>query len=161
MWICDPVDGTANFAAGLTLCAVTVSVVYKGSTLIGVIYDPHQYELFSTFKGQGYSSLNGEAMPNLQEYHAVESVTDAIINAGRPADPNAFATSIRGVMALNGQSRGLRMIAYSALTTAWIAAGRLNAHFGYDLNSWDLAPGALLVQEAGGLVWITLSIGNA
>mmetsp|Transcript_16317 Transcript_16317/g.21361 ORF Transcript_16317/g.21361 Transcript_16317/m.21361 type:complete len:356 (-) Transcript_16317:54-1121(-) len=152
VWICDPIDGTANFAAGLTLCAVTVSVVYKGTTVIGVIYDPHQDELFSAVKGEGQSSLNGKPMPNLKEYHAIESIRDAIINAGCPADPNAFATSMRGVMALNGRSRGLRMIACSALTTAWIAAGRLNAHFGYDLSSWDLAPGALLISESGGIV---------
>jgi len=152
VWICDPIDGTANFAAGLNLCAVTVSVVYKGTAVIGVIFDPHQNEMFSAIKEQGYSSLNGEAMPNLKEFHAVKTVRDCIVNAGCPADPNAFATSIRGAMSLNSKARGLRMIACSALTTAWIASGRLNAHFGYDLSSWDLAPGALLIQEAGGFV---------
>eukprot|EP00957_Ditylum_brightwellii_P191368 14570594-Ditylum_brightwellii.AAC.1 len=59
---------------------------------------------------------------------------------------------MRGVLALNSKSRGLRVIACSALTTAWIAAGRLTAHFGYDLSSWDLCAGALLIKEAGGLV---------
>jgi myo-inositol-1(or 4)-monophosphatase len=149
VWICDPIDGTANFASGLTLSAVTIGVVYKGTPVVGVIYDPHRDEMFSAVNCQG-AYLNGKQ--RLRVTQAVTDVKDAIINAGCPADPSAFACSMRGVLALNGQSRGLRMIACSALTTAWIAAGRLTAHFGYDLSSWDLMAGALLIQEAGGLV---------
>jgi myo-inositol-1(or 4)-monophosphatase len=149
IWICDPIDGTANFAAGLDLCAVTMGVVYKGVPIVGVVYDPHKDEMFSAIKGQG-ATLNGVRLD--PPARAVTSAKDAIINAGCPADPNAFATSMRGVLALNGRSRGLRVIACSALTTAWIAAGRLGAHFGYDLSSWDLVAGALLIQESGGMV---------
>ena len=157
VWICDPIDGTANFASGLSLCAVTICLVYKGTTVLGLIYDPHQDEMFTAIKGQGYCSLNGQPLPNLQKNNNAiadirADVKNAIINAGCPADPNAFAVSMRGVMALNSRARGLRMIACSALTTAWIATGRLTAHFGYDLSCWDLAPGALLIQEAGGCV---------
>jgi len=148
LWICDPIDGTANFASGLSMCAVTVSVVYKGTALIGVVYDPHAEEMFTAVIGQG-ATVNGE---QLTVATGVTNIKDSIINAGCPADPNAFAASMRGITALNSKSRGLRMMACSALTTAWIAAGRLTAHFGYDLSSWDLVAGALLIQEAGGLV---------
>lgn len=149
VWICDPIDGTANFAAGMSLCAVTVSLVFKGTPILGVIYDPHTKELFSAVQGQG-AFLNNH-IP-LQADRGISNIKDSIINAGCPADPNAFEVSMRGVLALNSECRGLRMIACSALTTAWIAAGRLTAHFGYDLSSWDLVAGALLIQEAGGLV---------
>lgn len=148
LWILDPIDGTANFGSGLSLCAVTMGVVYKGTPIIGVVYDPHADEMFSAVKGQG-ATLNGAPM---QAALSVTEAKDAIVNAGCPADPNAFAASMRGVLALNSRTRGLRMIACSALTTAWIAAGRLTAHFGYDLSSWDLVAGALLIDEAGGLV---------
>lgn len=148
LWICDPIDGTANFASGLELCAVTMAVVYNATPLIGVIYDPHRDEMYSTIRGQG-AFLNDRP---IQVAQAIASAREAIVNAGCPADPNAFATSMRGVLALNRQTRGLRIIACSALTLAWIAAGRLTAHFGYDLSSWDLVAGALLVQEAGGRV---------
>eukprot|EP00977_Amphora_coffeiformis_P001152 scaffold244_cov172-Amphora_coffeaeformis.AAC.5 len=148
LWICDPIDGTANFASGLAMCAVTVSVVYQGTPLIGVIFDPHAEEMFTAVKGQG-ASVNGQPLTVAM---GITDVKDSIINAGCPADPNAFAASMRGIAALNSKCRGLRMIACSALTTAWIAAGRLTAHFGYDLSSWDLVAGALLIQEAGGLV---------
>lgn len=148
LWICDPIDGTANFASGMPLCGVTVSVVYKGTAVVGIVYDPFADEVFAAVKGQG-ATVNGEPLSVARE---ITDVKDAIINAGCPADPNAFATSMRGIAALNSEARGLRMIACSALTTAWIAAGRLTAHFGYDLSSWDLVAGALLIQEAGGLV---------
>ena len=59
---------------------------------------------------------------------------------------------MRGIGALNSRCRGLRMIACSALTLAWVASNRLGAHFGYDLSSWDLVAGALIIQEAGGNV---------
>ena len=177
IWIADPIDGTANFASGLALSAVTMGVVYKGTPIVGVVYDPHADEMFSAIKGQG-AALNGEPLSTAM---AVDEAKDAIINAGCPADPNAFETSMRGVLALNSRCRGIRIIACSALTTAWIAAGRLTAHFGYDLSSWDLVAGtttlrkrfffcisfpliflylvvlfifigALLIQEAGGRV---------
>jgi myo-inositol-1(or 4)-monophosphatase len=149
VWICDPIDGTANFASGLPLCAVTMGVVYKTIPIVGIIYDPHRNEMFSTIKGQG-AWLNGKEPLRVQS--AVTETSDAIVNAGCPADPNAFEVSMRGMLALNSKVRGVRVIACSALTLAWIACGRLTAHFGYDLSSWDLVAGALLIQEAGGKI---------
>jgi myo-inositol-1(or 4)-monophosphatase len=148
VWICDPIDGTANFASGLPLCAVTMSVVYKSVPIVGIIYDPHRNEMFSSIRGQG-AFLNGN---ECRVQSAVTETSDAIVNAGCPADPNAFKVSMRGMLALNSKARGIRVIACSALTLAWIACGRLTAHFGYDLSSWDLVAGALLIQEADGRI---------
>lgn len=171
LWIYDPIDGTANFASGLELSAVTVAVVYKGTAVVGVVYDPYQNELFTAVKGQGatltHTSTGSttKVFGHNEEYDVthhrlhissdVDSVHDAIVNVACPVDRSNtkdFAFSIRGVMALNGSTRGLRMVACSGLALAWIAAGRLTAHIAYDLNSWDLAAGALLIQEAGGKV---------
>jgi len=156
MWIVDPIDGTANFSSGLALCGVIVSVVYKDQTVIGVCYDPHADELFSAIKGQGafVKQQHGDTETLMQMYvqQNIDDISDSIINAGCPADPNAFETSMRGMLALNSKARGLRVIACTALTTAWIARGSLTAHFGYDIASWDLAAGALLIQEAGGKI---------
>jgi len=154
VWIVDPIDGTANFASGLDLCGVTVAVVNKngksgGKAMIGVIYDPHKDEMFVAVDGKG-AYCNGKLMGKSSS--AKSSLRDTIVNGGCPADPNAFEASMRGVMALNSKCRGLRVIACSALTLAWVASGRLGAHFGYDLSSWDLVAGALLIQEAGGSV---------
>lgn len=156
LWICDPIDGTANFASGLPLCGVTMAVIYKGAPIVGAIYDPHRDEMFSRIRGQGAwlttsRNTDGIAEP-LQVQSAIDVASDAIVNAGCPADPNAFEVSMRGMLALNSKARGVRVIACSALTLAWIASGRLTAHFGYDLSSWDLVAGALLIQEAGGRI---------
>jgi myo-inositol-1(or 4)-monophosphatase len=139
-------QGTANFASGLELCAVTMGCAYEGTPVVGVVYDPHRDQMYSAVRGMG-ATCNG--IP-IAVSPSVVSVDEAIVNAGCPADPNAFAASVRGIVALNRRCRGVRMVACSALTLAWIASGKLSAHFGYDLSSWDLIAGALLVQEAGG-----------
>ena len=148
IWIVDPIDGTANFASGLDLCGVTVTVVKDNKALIGVIYDPHKDEMFTAIDGKG-AYCNGERIYATSQ---IDTVQDAIINAGCPADPNAFAASMRGVMAMNSKCRGIRILACSALTLAWVASGRLGGHYGYDLSSWDLIAGALIVQEADGII---------
>ncbi len=151
VWIVDPIDGTANFASGLDLCGVTVAVVDKasGKAVLGVIFDPHKDEIFVAIDGKG-AYCNQTPIGTLSGSEAC--LKDTIVNAGCPADPNAFEASMRGIKALNSKCRGLRMIACSALTLAWVASNRLGAHFGYDLSSWDLVAGALLIQEAGGKV---------
>ncbi len=152
VWIVDPIDGTANFASGLDLCGVTVAVVDKGSgkAVMGVIFDPHNDEMFVAIDGKG-AYCNQKPIGSANSL-TTASLKDTIVNAGCPADPNAFEASMRGVRALNSKCRGLRVIACSALTLAWVASNRLGAHFGYDLSSWDLVAGALLIQEAGGSV---------
>mmetsp|Transcript_19501 Transcript_19501/g.34293 ORF Transcript_19501/g.34293 Transcript_19501/m.34293 type:complete len:413 (+) Transcript_19501:2-1240(+) len=152
-FIVDPIDGTANFASGLPLCAVTMSVVYQDLAVIGIVYDPHRDEFFSAIRGHGtWLKANDGERKRLQVQTSITKASDAIVNAGCPADPNAFETSMKGMLALNSQVRGVRVVACSALTLAWIASGRLTAHFGYDLSSWDLVAGALLIQEAGGRI---------
>jgi myo-inositol-1(or 4)-monophosphatase len=162
-WIYDPIDGTTNFAAGLELSAVTMAVVYKGTVVVSVILDPYADELFSAVKGQG-TFLNKQE--RLFVNREIDHLEDAIAHVGYPDSlpttpvptaalergTNTFAVALRGVRALNVHCRGVRMTACPALATAWIAAGRLAAHVAYDVNSWDLAAGALLIQEAGGRV---------
>ena len=152
LWICDPIDGTANFAAGLPWSAVTLACCYQGTPVIGVVYDPHAQQLFAAVRGQGATctsitttSSSSSSEPSgtttattttttpLRVADAVTDVRDAIVNAGCPADPQAYAASLRGMLALNARVRGVRVVACSALTTAWIAAGRLTAHYGYDI----------------------------
>ncbi len=154
LWICDPIDGTANFASGLPICGVTMAILHQGTPIVAAIYDPHRDEMYSTIRGEGAwltTSITNLPIP-LSVQTGITSIRDAIINAGCPADPNAFATSMRGVLALNKEVRGIRILACSSLTLAWVASGRLTACFGYDLSSWDLVAGALLIQEAGGYI---------
>ena len=102
MWIIDPIDGTANFSSGLALCGVIISIVYQHTPVIGVCYDPHADEIFTAIKGRGaFVQKGNKDKEQMFVSTAVTDISDAIINAGCPADKNAFDTSMKGVIHLN------------------------------------------------------------
>mmetsp|Transcript_8243 Transcript_8243/g.12633 ORF Transcript_8243/g.12633 Transcript_8243/m.12633 type:complete len:330 (-) Transcript_8243:161-1150(-) len=145
LWIVDPIDGTSNFVHGMPLCMPSVAVAYKGEVVVGVIYDPHREEYFTAMKGQG-SQLNGEPI------HVGKQATmgDAIVAMGSPPGAESLEMSLKGVKVLMPKVRTIRMLGSAALMLAWVANGRLTCYWEYDLSSWDIAAGALLIQEAGG-----------
>jgi myo-inositol-1(or 4)-monophosphatase len=145
LWIVDPIDGTSNFVHGMPLCMPSVAATYQGQAMVGVIYDPHRQELFTAMRGRG-AFLNGERIFVGKQ----ESVGDAIVAMGSPPGEESMRMSLKGVHALMPQVRTIRMLGSAALMLAWVANGRLTCYWEYDLSSWDIAAGALLVQEAGG-----------
>lgn len=147
LWIVDPIDGTTNFASGLPLSAVSIGVAYKGELVIGVIYDPFRDEMF-------FASSGGGAWCNSQRIRSnpATDLVDAVVFAGSPPALNSMSPSLRGITALMPHVRTVRMVGSAALMLAWVAAGRACAYFEPDLNAWDTAAGALLIQEAGGRV---------
>lgn len=145
LWIVDPIDGTSNFVHGMPLCMPSVAVAYKGEVVVGVIYDPHRDELFTAMKGYG-AKLNGET---IQVGHQTE-LGDAIVAMGSPPAAESLQMSLNALPALMPKVRTIRMLGSAALMLAWVANGRLTAYWEYDLSSWDVAAGALLVTEAGG-----------
>ena len=145
LWIVDPIDGTTNFVHGMPLCMPSVAVAYKGEVVVGVIYDPHRDELFSAIKGHG-AFLNGESISVGHQ----EVIGDAVVAMGSPPAAESLEMSLKGVKALMPKVRTIRMLGSAALMLAWVANGRLTCYWEYDLSSWDIAAGALLVKEAGG-----------
>jgi len=145
LWIVDPIDGTTNFVHGMPLCMPSVACAYRGEVVVGIIYDPHRDELFTSIKGQG-SKMNG------QPIHVGEQdvVGDAIVGMGSPPAAESLEMSLKGVKVLMPQVRTIRMLGSAALMLAWVANGRLTCYWEYDLSSWDMAAGYLLVTEAGG-----------
>ena len=109
MWIIDPIDGTANFSSGLALCGVIISIVYRDTPVIGVCYDPHADEMFTAVKGKGAYVQKGKEAEKERMFvsTAVTDISDAIINAGCPADKSAFDTSMKGVILLNTKVRDI------------------------------------------------------
>jgi len=147
LWCVDPIDGTTNFASGLPLCVVSIGVAYKEEVVVGLIYNPVLEEMYTAIRGQG-AYCNGEKMEV-----AVGELDEAVVNCGYPVgNPVATQTSMRGFSALSSRVRGLRVIACAAQVMAWVAQGKLSAYYSYDLNAWDVAAGALMIQEAGGQV---------
>lgn len=146
LWIVDPIDGTTNFVHGMPLCMPSVAVAHKGVVVAGVIYDPHHDEVFSATLGGG-AFLNGKAITTGTDDG---TIGDAVIAMGSPPGVESLQMSLLGVQALMPLCRTIRMLGSAALMLAWVACGRLTVYWEYDLSSWDMAAGALLVTEAGG-----------
>eukprot|EP00929_Paragymnodinium_shiwhaense_P073909 TRINITY_DN37780_c0_g1_i1.p1 TRINITY_DN37780_c0_g1~~TRINITY_DN37780_c0_g1_i1.p1 ORF type:complete len:344 (+),score=64.91 TRINITY_DN37780_c0_g1_i1:28-1032(+) len=148
LWIVDPIDGTTNFVQGMPLSMPSVACAYKGEIVVGVIYDPHRDELFSATKGGG-AYLNGATKMRVSPE---ASVGDAVVAMGSPPGAESLEMSLRGVRVLMPKVRTIRMLGSAALMLAWVACGRLTCYWEWDLSSWDIAAGALLITEAGGRV---------
>ena len=129
----------------MPLCMPSIACAYKGQTIIGVIYDPHRDEVFTAIKDHG-AQMNGK----LIEVGKQATVGDAIVAMGSPPGEESMDMSLRGMQELMPKCRTIRMLGSAALMLAWVANGRLTAYWEYDLSSWDIAAGALLITEAGG-----------
>ena len=145
LWIVDPIDGTTNFVHGMPLNMPSIAAAYKGEVVVGVIYDPHRDELFTATKGGG-SFLNDEKITVGDQ----SELGDAVVAMGSPPAEESMAMSLVGVQALMPKVRTIRMLGSAAIMLAWIANGRLTAYWEYDLSSWDISAGALIIDEAGG-----------
>lgn len=147
VWYIDPLDGTLNFAHGLPLFCVSIAYEHNGALQLAAVYDPMANELFSAERGQG-AWLNGERIRVTNP----PSLRESLLVTGFPYDVrtnprNNFAEFER----FSHLSQGVRRLGSAALDLCYVAAGRLDGYWQLKLSPWDLAAGALLVQEAGGL----------
>jgi myo-inositol-1(or 4)-monophosphatase len=147
-WVFDPVDGTTNFAHGIPFFCSSLALEIEGEPVVAAIYDPTRRELYTAERGVG-AWLNGEPL----RVSATDELIDAVLCTGFPysvveerAEPVALFGRFLGV------SRAVRRFGSAALDLAYVAAGRLDGFYEAALNRWDIAAGALLVQEAGGRV---------
>lgn len=144
-WYVDPIDGTNNFVAGLPLYCVSIAAALGDRLLAGVVYDPSQQETFAA--SMAGATLNGE--PMRCSGSALDSGSTLLTEyprSGRPVDP----ADLERLGRLLEPFRAVRRMGSSALHLAYVAAGRADATFGLGTNSWDIAAGAMLVQQAGG-----------
>ena len=147
-WIIDPLDGTTNFIHGFPQYAVSIAVRHKDLIAHGVIYDPCKNELFTASRGRG-AFVNDRRVRVSKEAH----LRDSLIGTGFPfrdfTGLDEYMAMLREVIA---KTAGVRHAGAAALDLAYVAAGRLDGFWEIGLLPWDMAAGALLVQEAGGLV---------
>jgi myo-inositol-1(or 4)-monophosphatase len=147
-WIIDPIDGTTNFIHGLSPFAISIALKEKDKIVVGVVYEIGLDECF-------YSWENGPAYLNNQLINVSEAktVADSLIATGFPysnySRMDAFMESLNYFMK---HSHGLRRLGSAATDLAYVACGRLDSFYEYDLKPWDVAAGAFLVQQAGGRV---------
>lgn len=149
-WVCDPLDGTTNFAHGIPHFAVLIAVqqLVRGryETLAGVTFDPTRDETYVAVKGQG-ATLDGRKIRvsgEKQLIRAVGSTGFGYDRLFRVDDNHAEYTR------LNLVTQGIRRLGAAGLDFAWVACGRMELFWEWRLQPWDMAAGLLLVEEAGG-----------
>ena len=149
-WIIDPLDGTTNFIRGLPHYAISIACVYRGQLEHAVVLDPVRREEFTASRGRG-AQLNGHRI----RVSALTSLEGALLGTGIPfknhCDDKIVPYS-KSIEVLAAQCAGIRRAGAASLDLAYVAAGRLDAFWEIGLAPWDIAAGALLVREAGGLV---------
>lgn len=147
-WIVDPLDGTTNFVHGIPCYAISIALEYKGEIIIGVVYEVAQNECFYAYKNGG-AFLNNTKI----EVSERKNLSESLIATGFPIyNFNRLDNYINALTYLMKNTHGLRRIGAAAVDLCYLACGRVDAFFEYNLNAWDVAAGALIVKEAGGSV---------
>lgn len=155
-WYVDPLDGTTNFAHGFPQFCVSMGLEQRGgrikadedgTLLAGVIYDPLRDELFAAERGRG-ATLNAKAL----QVSKTSGLAEALVATGFPSRKRHRSPNIHFYHEFTLRSHGVRRAGSAALDLAYVAAGRLDAFWEFNLNPWDTAAGILLVTEAGGQV---------
>jgi len=155
-WYVDPLDGTTNFAHGFPQFCVSMGLEQRGAglkdnddgTLVAaVIYDPMRDELFEAERGKG-ATVNGKAIA----VSKTAMLAEALVATGFPSRKRHQNPNIHFYHEITLRSHGVRRAGSAALDLAYVAAGRLDGFWEFNLNPWDTAAGILLVEEAGGRV---------
>jgi myo-inositol-1(or 4)-monophosphatase len=149
VWIIDPLDGTTNFLHGFPVFCVSIAVMHRGRLEHGVIFDPLRNELFTTSRGAG-ASVDGRKM-RVSDTRLMEK---SLIGTGYPYKQDAIWLDAYMGMLKDAMlaTSGIRRPGAAALDLAYVAAGRLDGFWEIGLNIWDVAAGALMIQECGGIV---------
>ncbi len=147
-WIIDPLDGTTNFLHGFPHYAVSIACEYQGRLTHGVIYDPFKQELFAASRGDG-ATLNNRRI----RVTNLKTAEGALLATGFPfKNPDQLDEFLKSFKAFFSKASDIRRAGSAALDLAYVAAGRLDGYWESGLNSWDIAAGAIILREAGGLV---------
>ena len=160
-WVVDPIDGTVNYAHGLPHAAVSIALQQRAPsmksadypdgylTLVGVIYDPFQDELWTAIRG-GKTFLNGKSV----RVSKVRKLGESIITTGFSKSRSSLEHGLPYFIWLVRRVRKVRMLGSAALALTYVASGRLDAYIERQINLWDFAAGALIVKNAGGKFWV-------
>jgi len=148
VWIIDPLDGTTNFLHGFPVYAVSIALAHRGVVQQGVVYDPSRNDLFYASKGRG-AFLNDKRLRVSKRTR----LSDSLIGTGFPfRKGDNFKRYMAMFESVMQNCAGLRRPGAAALDLCYVAAGYYDGFFETGLNPWDIAAGALMITEAGGLI---------
>lgn len=147
-WIIDPLDGTTNFTHGLPPFAISIGLTFQEKLCLGVVYEVMGKEMFHSVEGQS-AYCNDQVI----QVSPIAVLNECLFATGFPyydfEKMEAYLTIIRTFLK---QSHGVRRLGSAATDLAYVACGRFEGFFEYNLNPWDVAAGAFIVQQAGGTV---------
>ena len=147
-WMFDPIDGTVNYAHGLPIFCCSLALEIDGRIDLGVVFDPSRQELFVAERGGG-ARLNGVPLAVSVE----SNLGDSMLCTGFPYDVHDTVDEVVGLFgAFVSRARAVRRLGSAALDLCYVAAGRFDGFWEQRLHPWDIAAGALIVEEAGGSV---------
>lgn len=147
-WIIDPLDGTTNFTHSLPIFSVSIALAEGKDILLGVVHEVNLDECFHAVKGKG-AYLNGSPITVSKE----NDLSESLLATGFPYQALDKMDEYLEIMKyLMQNTHGLRRMGSAAVDLAYVACGRFEGFFEYSLKPWDIAAGALLVQEAGGKI---------
>jgi myo-inositol-1(or 4)-monophosphatase len=146
-WYIDPLDGTTNFAHGFPVFCVSMGLEHEGRRIAGVVYDPTRDEMFSAEDGKG-SYLNNEPIHVSKTARLAES----LVATGFPSHKRHKNPNIHFYHQITLRTHGVRRAGSAALDLCYVACGRFDGFWEFNLNPWDTAAGVIIVEEAGGRV---------
>jgi myo-inositol-1(or 4)-monophosphatase len=148
-WIIDPIDGTVNFAHGIPICCVSIALTLNNEPILGAVYNPMMNELFFAEKGMG-ATLNDIPIHVSEK----KEFRKACLVTGFPYKwpDNTREHPIKVFERLILQGLPIRRLGSAAIDLCWVACGRFDGFWEYNLSAWDVAAGYLIVQEAGGRI---------
>jgi myo-inositol-1(or 4)-monophosphatase len=146
-WIVDPLDGTTNYVHDCPLYCISIGLQVGGELVVGVVLDPSRPELFKGAKGLG-AWLGDQRLKT----SSIAKLEDAMLATGFPADMRDRDDLYDYWRYFGLRAHALRRTGTTALNLAYVAAGRFDAYYAFDNHAWDVAAGAVLIREAGGVV---------
>ena len=146
-WIIDPLDGTSNFLHGIPHWAVSIGLAKGDQMIAGVVYEPIRDEMFWCEKGAG-AYLNASRLRTSGR----TQLDASLIATGIPFKGHESAEFMTELQAVAPKVAGIRRMGAASLDLAYVAAGRYDGYWERNLKAWDVAAGAALVMEAGGLI---------
>ena len=146
-WIVDPLDGTVNYFYGIPHFCVSIALRLQNEIVVGVIYDPVRDEMWTGQRGE-ISKLNGAPI------HVSDrtALAEAVISIGLAKTGETINTNFPRLQQMIHRVRKCRVLGSAALDMAYVATGRMDAYIETGISLWDIAAGALLVENAGGTV---------
>ncbi len=146
-WVVDPLDGTTNYVHDFPCFAVSIAVANEGKLVAGVVLDPIRSECFRAADGLG-SQLNGCDITSSK----TTELRKSLVAVSFPPSLTADSPDLQAFLQVAPQCQAVRRTGSAALNLAYVACGRLDAHWAHFIHPWDSAAGVLLVREAGGVV---------